>query len=106
DARKALSTARLAARKYLNLCSTPLGIIGIHTLTAVVEDNRIVVLNAFRHHRNSHVQLAAVRGDAFQSAQRLSASLEFTRYEEGSERPTGIRCSTPFGIIGIHTSDR
>jgi|SRR6185312_5878810 len=60
------------------MCSTPFGIIGIHTLTSVT----------------------LIRFD--ERAQRLSASLEFTRPEESLER-ADLRCSTPFGIIGIHT---
>jgi len=60
-------------------CSTPFGIIGIHTL----------ILNA------------ATRAD-YSSAQRLSASSEFTP-EHDHASFTSCWCSTPFGIIGIHT---
>jgi len=37
------------------------------------------VLNAFRHHRNSHM------------------------LDKEGTRVSGVRCSTPFGIIGILT---
>ncbi len=35
-------------------CSTPFGIIGIHTFGQIPSGGFICVLNAFRHHRNSH----------------------------------------------------
>jgi hypothetical protein len=48
------------------------------TLVSKIDAHNIAVLNAFRHHRNSHLGISAVS---------LSIS----------------RCSTPFGIIGILT---
>ncbi len=36
-------------------CSTPFGIIGILTRLGQRESRLILVLNAFRHHRNSHL---------------------------------------------------
>jgi len=59
-------------------CSTPFGIIGIRTLIEQQTKLSYQVLNAFRHHRNSH------RACGFQSKQFRV-------------------CSTPFGIIGIRT---
>src|SRR5688500_19629786 len=60
-------------------CSTPFGIIGIRTLSQHVHQAGIrAVLNAFRHHRNSHPVTEA----------------------NGVSR---VMCSTPFGIIGIRT---
>ena len=85
-----------------SLCSTPFGIIGIHTrLMATL--TRVRVLNAFRHHRNSHT-VSDNAEDLPISAQRLSASLEFS--QDGSLTRLSITklCSTPFGIIGILTS--
>jgi len=60
-------------------CSTPFGIIGIHTSTSP------------KH--SAHIG----------SAQRLSASLEFT-LDRNRSTDRGALCSTPFGIIGIHTA--
>ena len=63
------------------MCSTPFGIIGIHT------------------------RLLSVRVRPGQCAQRLSASSEFTP-KDGSDCFSVVElCSTPFGIIGIHTKD-
>ena len=63
------------------VCSTPFGIIGIHTRRQSRQDLEPVhVLNAFRHHRNSH----------------SASSFRFMF--------ASFRCSTPFGIIGIHTA--
>jgi len=59
------------------MCSTPFGIIGIHTDLMNDEHPTEIVLNAFRHHWNSHV-LESQRRPHGWSAQRLSASLEFT----------------------------
>ena len=131
-------------------CSTPFGIIGIRTrsitfdtylcpcaqrLSASSEFARsfqagavrdVRVLNAFRHHRNSH-------GSSFPNrtcpscAQRLSASSEFAplfwcgvpqqplvlnafrhhrnSHAEFMHQPrVSLVCSTPFGIIGIRTN--
>src|SRR6266436_4971439 len=88
--------------KRFNLCSTPFGIIGILTdadahlmtdtggaqrLSASSEfshtpngfcGRKMLVLNAFRHHRNSHGANCPAM-------------------------PTSSMCSTPFGIIGILT---
>src|SRR5207248_65512 len=110
-----------------NLCSTPFGIIGILTLTipATITLNfsaqrlsassefslsgnydsalRALVLNAFRHHRNSHVSRSIVSA-ATASAQRLSASSEFSLFESLLCSLRKVSCSTPFGIIGILTS--
>ena len=61
-------------------CSTPFGIIGILTLQAPGRGQRSrPVLNAFRHHRNSH------------------------RKRQNSAEKKRRGCSTPFGIIGILT---
>ncbi len=84
-------------------CSTPFGIIGIHTerlagRTAFYS----AVLNAFRHHRNSHRDKRRASSDSI-SAQRLSASSEFTHEALAASRAPSAECSTPFGIIGIHT---
>ena len=98
------SLSALCIRVTANcLCSTPFGIIGILTpsilsfcrrkkcaqrLSASSEFSRQggwniclvnLVLNAFRHHRNSHTGTA-------------------------QEDVDGVWCSTPFGIIGILTS--
>ncbi len=60
-------------------CSTPFGIIGILTFAKTqFISNIILVLNAFRHHRNSHSVSTSRFGLCF-------------------------ACSTPFGIIGILT---
>src|SRR6266852_1675509 len=84
--------------------STPFGIIGIHTRSKLKRPcRRLRVLNAFRHHRNSHSRLHRASAptphvlNAFRhhrnshsvetektvspikSAQRLSASSEFTQ---------------------------
>jgi len=108
-------------------CSTPFGIIGIHTRKAgaVWRTAHGRVLNAFRHHWNSH-SLQAFSFHPSSSAQRLSASLEFTpridaiavslfsvlnafrhhwnsHKEQYKAQRAYRRCSTPFGIIGIHT---
>ena len=61
------------------------------------------MLNAFRHHRNSHLRTSFAALARALSAQRLSASSEFSL-----PRPRVVslvtKCSTPFGIIGILTS--
>src|SRR3990172_7925176 len=86
----------------------------------------VFVLNAFRHHRNSHAggehafffpvspqRLSASSEFSRRSlvfwassvaprAQRLSASSEFSRANMG-HNPASHPCSTPFGIIGILT---
>src|SRR6266446_4538178 len=59
------------------------------------------VLNAFRHHRNSHYPDGTKQIQGY-SAQRLSASSEFSR-RHGIAHWTRNPCSTPFGIIGILT---
>src|SRR5690242_2664954 len=59
-------------------CSTPFGIIGIlTTFNTETADSDNIVLNAFRHHRNSHT-LPHSLNLTFWSAQRLSASSEFS----------------------------
>ena len=109
-------------------CSTPFGIMGILTESfrrPLPSSPR--VLNAFRHHGNSHVRnreparcpvhcaqrLSAswefsrrsVLGAAFsrRSAQRLSASWEFSRDSLRDCIRYVQLCSTPFGIMGILT---
>ena len=85
------------------LCSTPFGIIGIHTMgsyfTTTKESGaqRLSASSEFTHSDlYNEIQKAL-------SAQRLSASSEFTLVHIKIQ--TGIiQCSTPFGIIGIHTS--
>jgi len=107
------------------MCSTPFGIIGIHTIAEERELPDCPVLNAFRHHWNSH-SLFQPRKLPTPCAQRLSASLEFTlfriflivsqrlvlnafRHHWNSHAlpvtlfTSIVLCSTPFGIIGIHT---
>src|SRR5713101_2932324 len=66
------------AAQVLALCSTPFGIIGILTEGRRDELSEEFVLNAFRHHRNSHCAMYALT-------------------------PRIKLCSTPFGIIGILT---
>ena len=107
-------------------CSTPFGIIGIRTRRAKETlASKVGVLNAFRHHRNSHaVGLTETRDyrvvlNAFRhhrnshtpmvfttcgsnGAQRLSASSEFAQHRL-RESALDSECSTPFGIIGIRT---
>jgi len=62
------------------------------------------VLNAFRHHRNSHT-LNGIQWDGGSRAQRLSASSEFSL--AWMDFRNGVwECSTPFGIIGILTPTR
>ncbi len=84
------------------------------------------MLNAFRHHWNSHVCPVPSLTTSGTCAQRLSASLEFSHppprhahharlvlnafrhhwnshYSEDSGSAAGFKCSTPFGIIGILT---
>ncbi len=84
-------------------CSTPFGIIGILTRAAVAcREEKRCVLNAFRHHRNSHASMIGPVALSL-SAQRLSASSEFSHTELGW-LDGDAECSTPFGIIGILTS--
>ena len=68
-----------------DLCSTPFGIIGIFTETSRARPTRQLVLNAFRHHWNLHMNFeplcAMVKG-----AQRLSASLESSPPVGGARR--------------------
>ncbi|MCU1263780.1 MAG: hypothetical protein JWM21_98, partial [Acidobacteria bacterium] len=59
------------------LCSTPFGIIGILTRSAGRCLSRIRVLNAFRHHRNSHTQ-------QHQKAKQESAVLNAFRHHRNS----------------------
>ncbi len=61
-----------------------------------------LVLNAFRHHRNSHPRSASSSRKT-SGAQRLSASSEFSRSANGLSFCVDL-CSTPFGIIGILTA--
>ena len=65
-------------------CSTPFGIIGIHTSPPISCFSCLSsVLNAFRHHRNSHSSAHSFTSRR-RSAQRLSASSEFTRSSTAS----------------------
>jgi len=97
-------------------CSTPFGIIGIHTApsgTAVTHQEvlnafrhhwnshrlvtgqihiKVMVLNAFRHHWNSHSRRSSDIILEAECAQRLSASLEFTR-GPGTRFPTTSNCA-------------
>ena len=98
--------AQMVAQSIAAMCSTPFGIIGIRTrfprpcagcryfgaqrLSASSEFaprqvvdrvQRVIVLNAFRHHRNSHPGAESLWNDVANSAQRLSASSEFARYD-------------------------
>src|SRR5207249_806257 len=59
------------------------------------------VLNAFRHHRNSHTRARPAFRTLDLCAQRLSASSEFSPQKSRRARRSRSRCSTPFGIIGI-----
>ena len=112
----------------LAMCSTPFGIIGILTSVNTVMSSAVksaqrlsaslefsqraprrpqsrsaAVLNAFRHHWNSHWSIPRTSPSLSSGAQRLSASLEFSPGMTGMElRAYG--CSTPFGIIGILTA--
>src|SRR5688572_29203973 len=85
------------------LCSTPFGIIGIRTLVRLSRTEApIAVLNAFRHHRNSHF-----------ISKTLLLLIEFVlnafRHHRNSHcsssnvSATKCECSTPFGIIGVRT---
>ena len=109
------------------LCSTPFGIIGIPTnRRGDADDSKDVlnafrhhwnshgsarsfdeadgdVLNAFRHHWNSHNRFERSKGNDSLRAQRLSASLEFPRTRGKLVMAIPLECSTPFGIIGIPT---
>ena len=83
-------------------CSTPFGIIGIRTIVLDGARRRDVVLNAFRHHRNSHW------GNALDIMNALECSTPFgiigIRTTDGTVDIAGAAlCSTPFGIIGIRT---
>jgi hypothetical protein len=52
-----------AAQVFSSMCSTPFGIIGILTRRRWQAKAREDVLNAFRHHRNSHTRIpASIRG--------------------------------------------
>jgi len=87
------------------------------------------VLNAFRHHRNSHTPTRDPIARFGQRAQRLSASSEFAPDSDSRGGPNHpvlnafrhhrnshdclnwmeahhYPCSTPFGIIGIRTHQR
>ncbi len=108
------------------MCSTPFGIIGILTLEPVcsrvrgssaqrlsassefslhldgVRKQIKLVLNAFRHHRNSHARREGFRTQG-------NRVLNAFRHHRNSHkiRPCNANrvrpCSTPFGIIGILT---
>src|SRR5688572_1191639 len=65
------------------------------------QGGKTIVLNAFRHHRNSHMS-ATICNQRGSGAQRLSASSEFSHTAPPLET-TLYSCSTPFGIIGILT---
>src|SRR5436309_3530671 len=110
------------------MCSTPFGIIGIHTcccvrfcfpsscaqrLSASSEFThgqssetvcRRRVLNAFRHHRNSHLSYRSSSSTFV-----FLCVLNAFRHHRNSHtcfqgRIISVRtCSTPFGIIEIHT---
>src|SRR6185295_4525340 len=62
------------------------------------------VLNAFRHHWNTHMVVRSLSSGCFR-AQRLSASLEYS-HGVTVDYQLGFKCSTPFGIIGILTVPR
>ena len=83
-------------------CSTPFGIMGILTGTRGATSSGPFVLNAFRHHGNSHPNSRRSTLRFLISAQRLSASWEFSPSRTVSSR-TNSACSTPFGIMGILT---
>ncbi len=108
------------------MCSTPFGIIGILTTAAHATHHKqscaqrlsassefspgfaprpslkALVLNAFRHHRNSHLL-------DLQGSSGMGLVLNAFRHHRNSHlRETDalrfeLRCSTPFGIIGILT---
>jgi len=86
------------------MCSTPFGIIGIHTRRFDSRDRQRCarVLNAFRHHWNSHERARHIRrmGAIVLNAFRHHWNSHTLRRECSSNSTT---CSTPFGIIGIHT---
>ena len=81
-----LPVARLAMHLYA--CSTPFGIIGILTFARELALSERKVLNAFRHHWNSHRDSSS-RPARFNCAQRLSASLEFSRAARAGVDPVG-----------------
>src|ERR1700741_3490415 len=60
------------------MCSTPFGIIGILTTQIGFVWPSMFVLNAFRHHRNSHTTTTKPSPTETGCAQRLSASSEFS----------------------------
>src|SRR5688572_20024632 len=114
------------ALTMMSRCSTPFGIIGIRTprweeiLERTASAQRLsassefaqrnrergakvsLVLNAFRHHRNSHRLYPHVHV-------RRAGVLNAFRHHRNSHklRSIGLKvssmCSTPFGIIGIRT---
>ncbi len=63
------------------------------------------MLNAFRHHRNSHITKWTTPLARMDGAQRLSASSEFSHLPSRA-LCSNYTCSTPFGIIGILTKAR
>ena len=85
-------------------CSTPFGIIGIHTPPVGLKTPALDgVLNAFRHHRNSHwiphhlsVKLCNHVLNAFRHHRNSHGGGDVSEDQSAT-------CSTPFGIIGIHT---
>jgi len=84
------------------MCSTPFGIIGIHTKQIDFGVREVLVLNAFRHHWNSHPYLTTSRTVP-------QSVLNAFRHHWNSHGAVACKprrdrtCSTPFGIIGIHT---
>ena len=109
------------------VCSTPFGIIGIHTITSLAivrvsgRAQRLSASSEFTPRARpvtvTVLTFCAQRLSASSeftrcknfsglrprfSAQRLSASSEFTPQIE-ARKDKLLQCSTPFGIIGIHT---
>src|SRR3990172_7925175 len=88
-------------------CSTPFGIIGILTLGASTLFSFPSVLNAFRHHRNSHAEAL------FSGRRRSLLVLNAFRHHRNSHGPTWgttlpvtraqrLSASSEFSPINIH----
>src|SRR5207253_2021075 len=75
-----------------------------HLCQSTYQHPRLIVLNAFRHHRNSHLFRLCVR-------HKRHFVLNAFRHHRNSHRILQhcqqrlFLCSTPFGIIGILTSE-
>jgi len=84
-------------------CSTPFGIIGIHTTAISTLDSKVQTCSTPFGIIGIHTRANTASCFASFSAQRLSASSEFTPSDKFQVAGLFV-CSTPFGIIGIHTA--